>query len=197
MATRAIPLASRSYAQARLGHIDRGKERRGTPRATCSKTQRNYTTRTCKVPASTTRRLIVCTPWHIVRREAFGTTARETLLVVLRSENRKEAREPGDDANCRQSQADRKSYIAHSRDPSSRSGQHSHRFVRTIHQGLDSPVRKECETIADGDSSSCRTPSDSCLAADNTSEINIRVEQSDVGQCHYRFLWRCRAFIPR
>lgn len=43
-------------------------------------------------------------------------TAHETLLVVLLLGNRKEVREPGDDADCWQSQVDRKSYIAHSRD---------------------------------------------------------------------------------
>lgn len=51
-----------------------------------SKTRCNYTGRA----KSTTRRLIVCTPWHIVHQEAFETTAHETLLVVLLLGNRKE-----------------------------------------------------------------------------------------------------------
>jgi len=91
-----------------------------------SKTRCNYTGRA----KSTTRRLIVCTPWHIVHQEAFETTARETLLVVLLLGNRKEVCEPGDDADCWQSQVDRKSYIAHSRDLSWRPTFTS--FVHTI-----------------------------------------------------------------
>lgn len=90
----AIPLASRSYAQARLGHIDRGKER-WEDSIQRSKTRCNYTER---AKTTTTWRLIVCTPWHIVHHEAFETTAHEILLVVLLSENRKEVRELGDDA---------------------------------------------------------------------------------------------------
>lgn len=111
----AILLASRSYAQARLGHIDREKERRRGP---YNVAKHDAITRRAK--STTTRRLIVCTPWHIVHQEAFETTAHEILLVVLLLRNHKQVREPGDDADSWQSQVDRKSYIAHSRDLSRR-----------------------------------------------------------------------------
>lgn len=63
-----------------------------------SKTRCNYTRR---AKSTTTRRLIVCTPWHIVHQEAFETTAHEILLVVLLLRYHKQVREPGDDANSR------------------------------------------------------------------------------------------------
>lgn len=107
----AILLASRSYAQARLGHIDREKEHGGDPYNVANTMQLH---RTCKVdnnaPVNCMHTLAHCSP-----QEAFETTAHEILPVVLLLRNHKQVREPGDDVDSRQSQVDRKSYIAFAR----------------------------------------------------------------------------------
>ena len=70
----AISLASRSYAEARLGHIGREKESRGG--AYSNVTGRDAITRE-RATLATTRRQIACTLWYIVCDRAFKSSSRE------------------------------------------------------------------------------------------------------------------------
>lgn len=81
----AISLASRSYAEARLGHIGRG-----TLKGSIQRNRPRCNNARCATLA-TTRRQIVCTLWYIVCGRAFKTVSHELRFA---SSTKAIAREP-------------------------------------------------------------------------------------------------------